>query len=87
MRIKLFKIEVEGRDDTFIAASKTHHAAEIFVGYTVAAGRQAEEFVVSRIDRELPDDRQFGLTDMLEHGVTGIATFSPDFGWTVQPTD
>ena len=82
-RIKLYRVEADGRDSVFIAARTSDHAAEIYVTHDVAAGREAAEFSIQRVDDKLPPEQQLGLDDMLAHRATGIARIDPLFGWVV----
>jgi hypothetical protein len=82
-KIKLYRIETDGREPVFIASRTSNHAAEIYVTVEVAAARALSEFSVERVDDKLPAGQRLGLDDMLAHGVTGIASLDHLFGWVV----
>jgi hypothetical protein len=82
-KLKLFKVEPEGREAMFITARGTDHAAEIYVAHELSRNRQVPDFSVERTDQTIAGERRLGLDDMLSHGVSGIAAFDALFGWCV----
>ncbi|KRA81224.1 hypothetical protein [Altererythrobacter sp. Root672] len=81
MRLKLYRVVPEDREQLFMTAKSSHHGVTIFVSRELDEGRDCPSFTIEPVDTHLLADQQLGLEDMLTYGPWGIAEFDSFSGW------
>lgn len=84
LKMRAYRVEVKGQEDTIVFAGTMDHAAEIFATYWLRDGeRSLPDFRVGWLGFSPPHEGHEQLEEALERRVCGIATFHPDDGWQV----
>jgi len=84
---KFFKIEPKGRAPLYAVASNSNAAAIVFVTWSAARDREAEEFSVERIPVDSLDaPHQSQVRSAIALGLSGLAHFDEDLGFTFDLT-
>lgn len=86
--MRIFRVEVQGLEDTFVFASTDDHAAEIFVTHFVASrGSDPGQFAISPALAPFSMVEQRRLNAALRRGLAGVGYCDADGVWTIVPPD
>lgn len=85
MTMKLYRVVPLPAVEYLIVAPTTTKAIEIFVANAGIGDPREPSFVVEEFNSKIPDHWKTNLDDVLASGVSGLASFDEDVGWSVDP--
>jgi hypothetical protein len=85
--MKIYRVEIDGLEDTIVFAATYDHAAEVFITHYMAARDSAPgRFAISRWTASSKEEqRQIDM--LLRLGLAGVGYCTAEGIWTISPPD
>jgi hypothetical protein len=84
--MQVYVINTSDLDVLHVVARTSGEAADLFVTWSIAGGRDPESFTVEALSvHELPVHQQEQVQQAIAAGLLGIAHFDQELGWTFSP--